>query len=512
MRRSPLVLLALPVAWIACFSSSSSGSGGGANFDASGDTTFPMEGSAGDAPEDITTMDAPVEAAPDVTSGVDANDASESDAGAVSILVFGASGPEQGVSIVFGDATGAVVGASATTAVNGLVNQALPAGATMITALLGTAANPSPYTVMGVQTGDFIVVPDFASLLPYESGFLDVTALPAPPPANATGYAVSSGACESSGAMAPFTVSFYGTSCFGLGAFGGIYHAVVPVLAEAYDVNGALLGFTFQKSNALAGFDAGAGTLPVSLAAATWSTSTTTQELAVANAQDGGPSPSFYSSEVANGVVHQLSQQTVVDDAGAQHTEVTTHVGYADTLQSEADISSAQWAISSAVGTAPPTSSGTVTIDATSLATLPQITAVSVDPTVPAQPKLTWTLSQGSLAVATGLVSYTQWQATSDAGTSINGNWTVVAPSSATSIQAPALPASSGAYQPPAGAQLQGTVQGLVGSVISSYAKLRTVGATIASPATTGCVASPVLPALGSGTLSVTIYMTAGCG
>jgi len=512
MRRTPLVLLALPVAWIACFSSSSGGSGGGGNFDASGDTTFPMEGSAGDAPEDLATIDAPMDAAPEVATGADASDASETDAGVVSILVFGASGPEQGVSIVFGDATGAVVGASATTGINGVLNQPLPSGATMITALLGTAANPAPYTVMGVQVGDLIVVPDFASLLPYESGFLDVTALPASPPANATGYNVYAGVCENSAGMAPFTVSFSGRSCFGLGAFGGTYHAVVPVLAEAYAVNANLLGFAFQKGNALSGFDAGAGSLPVSLAAATWSTSTTTQVLAVVNQQDGGPSPSIYSGEVANGVVHQLSQQTVVDDAGAQQTVVTTHVGYADTLQSEADILNTQWAISAAVGTAPPTSSGTVTIDATSLGSLPQITAVTVDPTVPAQPKLTWTLSQGSLGVTTGLVSYTQWQATSDAGTVINGNWTIVAPSSATSIQAPALPASAGAYQPPAGAQLQGTVQGLVGSVIGSYAKLRTVGAAIASPPSIGCVPVPVLPAFGSGTLSVTLYMTAGCG
>jgi hypothetical protein len=507
------VLLLLPVTWIACFSSSSN-PGGGPEFDASEDTTFP-EGSTGDAPEDLATIDAPMDAARDVTSGSDASDASEAsaanDAGLVSILVFGASGPEQGVNVVFGDAAGAVVGSPATTAVNGLVNQALPSGATMITALLGTAANPTPYTVMGVQSGDIIVVPDFSSLTPYGSDSVDVTALPASPPGNTTGYNFSAGACASSGATAPFPVPFAGTACFGLGAFGGTYRAAFPLLVEAYDANANLLGFTFQKGNALSGFDA--GVLSVSLAAGSWSTATTSQALSVTNQPDGSIVQTNV-AEVANAVRHQLPPLSVVDDAGVQHSSVTTHVGYADSLQTEAAIYNPQWAIATDVKIAPPTTNGTLTIDAASLGTLPQITAVTVDSSVAAQPKLAWTLSQGSLGVTTGLVAYTAWNGTSDAGTVINGNWTIVAPSSATSIQVPALPASASSYQPPAGATVYGTVQGLVGSAIGSYAQLRTVGAAIASPATpmTGCVASPVLPAIGTGTLSVTIYTMLVCG
>jgi hypothetical protein len=501
MRLSPLALLALPVAWVACFSNSS-GSGGGPNVDASQDVTFPV----GDAAEDLATIDAPADAAHDVTSG---GDASEAGPPAVSILVFGASGPENGVSIVFGDATGAVVGAPATTGVQGLVNQALPPGASTITALLGTATNPAPYTVMGVQPGDSIVVPDVASLTPFESDAVDVTALPAPPPMNAATYGFTVGACPGSGAMPPYLVPLTGTACFGLGASGGTYHAVVNVLVEAYDANANLLGFTFQKGYALSGIDGGA--LAVSLAADTWSTTTTKQELAIANQPDGS-AVTTHVGEAANAVLRQLPQLTVVDDAGVQHTVVTTHVGYAAALQTEVAISNPQWAIGTAVGAAPPASSGALTIDATSLGKLPQITSVTADSSVAGRPKLTWTLAQGSLGVTTGLVAYTSWSQT-DAGTSINGNWTVVAPSSVTSIQVHALPASASSYQPPAGALVYGAVQGLVGSVIGSYGQLRTVGAAIASPyQPLGCVASPVLPAIGTGMLSVTIYTQAVCG
>lgn len=472
-----------------------------------------MEGSTGDAAEELATNDgpAPEDAGHDVTSMVDAGDASDAGPKPVTVMVFGASGAEQGVTVVFGDATGAVVGTPATSDSAGFVAQVLPAGATTITALLGTATNPSPYTVLGVQPGDFLVVPDFTSLAPYATGLLDVTALPASPPANTAGYYATVGACAASAAMPPITVGFAGTACFGLGAFGGKNQGVVPVLVEASDPNGNLLGFTFQNANPLSAFAADAGTLSVSLAGDTWSTATTTQTIAVTNPPDGS-TLSTYVGESANAVLRELSQVTVVDDAGVQTTVVTTHPGYADSLQTEVAIVNPQWAVGTVVGAAPPTSNGTVNIDATSLGTLPQISAVMVDSTVAAQPKLTWTLAQGSLAAAAGLVAYASWTGTNDAGAAINGNWTIVAPSSASSIQVPALPATASAYAPPAGASFQGTVQGLAGSLIPGYAQLRSVGGAIASPPTAGCVAWPVLPSIGTGTLSVTIFTTALCG
>lgn len=520
MRRSSLLLLTLPCAWVACFSSGSSGSSGGATFDASEDTTFPDSSpdvfSPGEdgGPDVGPTADAtppPQDASLDVPLG----DAAETGPVAVAITVFGAGGPEPGVTVVYQDATGAVVGTPATTGATGTVSQPLPAGAAMITVLLGTGVNPAPYTVMGVQPGDVIVVPDFASLAPYSSGIAEATALPPSPPANTASYQISSGSCVGYGTAAPLTANLFGAGCIGLGFFGGAYGAALPLLVQAQDANNDVLGFAFQNNVPLSGFDAGAEVLGVSLASNSWLTTTTTQTVAVTNQPDGGSPVTTTVSESADRILRPLYPQFVTDDAGEQQTLVTTHLGYADTVQVEAMLqSSPLWTIATATESAPPTTSGTITIDATPLGTLPQITGLTVDgTTTPAQPKLTWTLSQGTLASSTtGLVANFFWNGMTDAGSFANGSWTVVAPSSATSIQLPALPASAGAYAPIAGATYQTVFQGLVGTAVPTYAQLRTVGTTVAAPVSQGCFQSPVLPYVPSGTLSVTIYESGECG
>ena len=499
MRRSPFALLILPVAWIACFSSGSSGSGGGADFDASGDTSFPDAPGQEAGPDVVNEMTPPPQdASVDVPVG---NDASEAAPGAVAITVFGASGPEKGITIVYGDATGAVAGTPATTGATGMVNQALPAGATMITALLGNANNPSPYTVMGVQAGDTIIVPDLASLVPYGQGQAQVTALPASPPANTAGYNAIAGLCTNSLSGPPIAVNLQqGIGCIGLGLFGGSYGAAVPMLVDAQDANGNVLGFTFQKNNALSALDA--GILNLSLAADTWSTSLTTQTLVVSNQPDGGSTPNLVASESANDILHRLNTQYVNDDAGGQLMQVTTHVGYADRVQVEASISpNGQWSIATATAVAPPTTDGTLTIDATPLGVLPQISSTGVDQTNSVRPILTWTTAQGSLAsTTTGLIGTMMWDGTDDAGAPINGNWTIVAPSSATALQAPALPASAGAYEPTVDASIQNMLQGLVGTAVPSYGQLRTVGAAVAAPFSAGCVFTPIIPYVPAGT------------
>jgi len=510
MRRSPFALLILPVTWIACFSNSSSGSGGGANFDASDDTTFPDAPGPEAGPDAVNEMTPPPQdASVDVPVG---NDASEAAPGAVAITVFGATGPEQGVTIVYGDATGAVVGTPATTNATGMVDQALPAGATMITALLGNANNPSPYTVMGVQAGDTILVPDLASLGAYGQGQAQVTGLPASPPANTTTYNAIAGLCTNglSGPPIPINLGGEGIGCIGLGSFGGSYRAAIPILVDAQDANGNILGFTFQKNNALSGWDA--GLLDLSLAADTWSTSLTTQTVVVDNLPDGDyPNPNV--SESANAILHRLNFQYVNDDAGGQLMQVTTHVGYGDTLQAETSISpNGQWFLATATASAPPTTDGTITVDATPLGVLPQISQTNIDQTNSARPALSWTTAQGSLASTTGLIGNLMWDGTDDAGAAINGNWTIVAPSSATSLQAPALPASAGAYAPLPDASIQNVLQGLTGTAVPSYGQLRTVGAAVAAPIQGGCTFTPIIPYFPAGTLSLTIFSSGGCG
>jgi hypothetical protein len=520
MRRSPFALLALPVAWIACFSSGSSGSGGGADFDASEDVTFP-DAPGEEAGPDVSMADTSTEMTPpphDASVDVPtAPDASEAAPAAVSIAVFGASGPEQGITIVYEDATGAVVGTPATTGTTGMVSQVLPTGATMITALLGTAAAPNVYTVMGVQPGDTIVVPDFASLVPFASGTAQVNDLPTTPPANTTSYDAFAGSCSNASAMPPIPVGLSsgtgGLGCIGLGSFGGSYGAAVPMLVEAIDANGNVLGFTFQKNNPLSAFDA--GLLSLSLAGDTWSTSVTTQNLVVTNLPDGGAAPSTAASESADDILHVLPLYFLTDDAGATNTQVTTHVGYADTLQAEAwSTPNYQWFVATATAAAAPTANGTITIDATPLGVVPQITATNSDTTTPARPTLSWTTAGGSLAsTTTGLIASLAWALPLDGGAYLYGNWTIVAPSSATSLQAPALPASASAFQPPPGASFQPVLQGLVGTAVPSYAQLRTAGTAVGAKLKSGCVTTPVVPYLPKGTnLSITVYSASVCG
>lgn len=520
-RRVPFVLLALPLSWLACFSSGSSGSGGGADFDSGEpDATFP-DGPGEEGGPDVSSMpDTSTEMTPPPQdASVDSPPRNEAgkEAGmlAVTITVFGATGPEQGVTIVYGDATGAVVGTPATTDAAGMVTQLLPAGATMITALLGNASSPSPYTVMGVQEGDGIFVPDFGSLTTYAQGSVQVTDVPASPPANTVAYNAFIGSCDNQGTPPIFVGLSSGTAglgCIGLGSFGGGFGAAIPLLVEATDAtDNNVFGFTFQKNNSFATFDAGVDLLNISLSGGTWSTSFTTQTLAVANLPSSTVA-NLQGSESANDVLHLLPLNYVTTDAGSV-AQVTTHVGYGDTFQAEAwSSSNYQWYAATATSVAPPTADGTVTIDATPLGTLPQITATNTDVTTPERPALTWTLAQGTFASTTGLIGNIQWSAFDDAGAAINGNWTIVAPSSATSLQAPALPASASAYQPPAGATFMNMLQGLVGTAVPSYQQLRSVGPVIGAHENAGCVSTPVVPYLPSGTLSISVFTSSGCG
>ena len=131
--RSRRVIVLFPLVWVACFSGSSGGNGN-AQFDASFDASFdgtspeaePGEASTPEASADVTAEDAP---------SVDAS--VEADAGPqpITVVVAGALGYEPGVNVVFGDATGAVLGAPVPTDSNGQARTQQP-GVAMATVLL----------------------------------------------------------------------------------------------------------------------------------------------------------------------------------------------------------------------------------------------------------------------------------------------------------------------------------------------------------------------------------------
>ena len=112
------------------------------------------------------------------------------------------------------------------------------------------------------------------------------------------------------------------------------------------------------------------------------------------------------------------------------------------------------------------------------LSSLPYITTSSLDSSdagTPAQPNVSWTTS-GAATAAAGVFVSLQWYARDvDAGTSINGTWTILAPSTATSVRAPALPAASQSFAPASNAQFNSAPRvGLVsGSLVPSYGVLR---------------------------------------
>ena len=100
---------------------------------------------------------------------------------------------------------------------------------------------------------------------------------------------------------------------------------------------------------------------------------------------------------------------------------------------------------------APPTTSGTLTLDATPVATAPAFQTSSVNLSTP-QLAVSWTLGSGTLAALTAVIAVVTWYGNNEGG-SQNGVWTIVSPgTSGATVTAPAFPPSLAGMAPPAGA------------------------------------------------------------
>ena len=204
-----------------------------------------------------------------------------------------------------------------------------------------------------------------------------------------------------------------------------------------------------------------------------------------------------YLGEVAGGVLMPLT---------LTNTPIT-HVGFADFTQAEVEFQDSNWGIAVSM-TLPPTVSGSVTVDATELATAPAFTNASVN-MIGMQPTLAWTLSQGNLAAITGLVAITPFTLITSDGGQLNGIWTLVSPGTAqASIAVPPIPpleAMAGGFATP-------TVYAVTGqTAVTTYGDLLKMGTHFAP--ISGCVNGPFIPALPSvGTALVSIYSSGlGC-
>jgi hypothetical protein len=422
-------------------------------------------------------------------------------------VVLPSGAPESGIVVAFQSAAGAVV-TTATTGLTGTVVELVAAGS-QVTAALGTAASPSLVTIQDVAPGDALTIVDNSGSSMPSSEIVNITLPPETWDAASTGVELHSGdQCEDPGG----DPIYLEPSCESLGEF--------PILAIATGAVGEY-AYTYKKGNVAvpdAGLEDG-GVLAVTVTQP-WASSAVTQTISAVNAP---PAPdaggvanqqvNFYYEEVAGGVPYSESPATTADDGGVQNAGFVAHTGYPDFVQVEAFDSisalggSAFSFVAAATRTAPPATSENATLD---LSKLPFFTSSAVDTTdggTPEQPTVTWT-SAGSFAASDGIVTAMQWYAApTDGGEAYTyGSWTILAPPTATSVQAPALPSQLAAWAPAANAGYYSppSVAAVQASFLTGYPQLRAQFGSLPLFNTNGNLLSlPPLPV--NGTLYVSV-------
>jgi hypothetical protein len=502
------LLLVVPLAWIACFSPSSAGPGGTANFDSG---TGGFDSTAPDAEGTEAAADVSVEAAPIVDASIEAAVDVGVDAPPqpITVVVVSPAGPEGGVNVVWSDATGATVGSPVQTL--GGTASTMATAVTAATVLFGTPSNPQAYTAMGLKPGDTVFVADRTSTPPVVS----VTALPPSPhfDAGLSQDSLTIGSCYSyyPQATLPFilTLNNGGPPCIGLQVTGGSVAVALPVLLQAFDANLDVLGYSYTSQPLAALMANDAGLLDTALTG-TWSTATTQQSVVVTQPADA----SFFSqvtySEVFDGLLAPAVQSAVPSDAGAGTAAVvTTHVGIAQAVQAEAYVSTTGGMGGEGVAVVsvspPPTAGGSITIDTSPVDSVAQFNTGMLTSVAPLA--FGWTLVSGDLHQATGLIASVSWSQTVDGGGFVSGHWTIVSPgTAASSVTAPSIPASLAGYVPSTTSTSQLDQIAVVYGQTSmpSYSSMLPMASTVLSnPCYTATPAAPPLPGLGTAALVV---------
>jgi hypothetical protein len=475
-------VLGLAIAPAGCFSSTAT--------PPEGTDSGPLSQDDGGQPAiDATTPNSdggtpPVDAGVD-SPAVDAGaDTAVVDAGPqpLTLTVLRLGSPEPGVNVVFQDDTGAVV-TTAVTDTAGMVTQIVTPGS-QVTALLGTVTTPNPVTIQGVAPGDTLTVVDTVTA-PSEGTENVTVTLPAPTwDASGVYEEAYAGSCYD-----PVSYPIYlGANCETAGQF--------PLLALAIETSTQQeIAYTYQLGNVAqpeGGLPDGDTSLPITVSLP-WMTSTATATLSATNPPglpgDGGTTSTangvtFNYYEAAEGLFTSVPSPagTTFDDAGTQSAAFAMHTGYPDFVQAEAvdtirTPNDRYLVAAGATRAAPQATSLATSFD---LSTLPLITATSLataDGGATQTLNVTWT-STGSLAAANGIYVSAQWSSsmTTDAGTVyMNGTWTILAPPTATNVQAPALPAEFAAWGPSPTAYVNATprMAAVQASFVSGYAGFR---------------------------------------
>jgi hypothetical protein len=498
-----------PVVATACFSTNDSKpgpDGGTPQLDAGPgpvmDATLPS-GPDASAPE--AAADGYVAPLPDAA----AEAAIEAGPPVVTVVVHSALGPEQNVTVVFQDASGAVLSTGVTSAI-GSASALVPAGS-QVTAVMGSAGQPVLTTIQGVSPGDVLAVYDPTSDATSAQVSIDL-AVDSQPPAGSAYFYAHIGQCGYSVTAFPLVMSL---SSFYDCQSGGVFPVRIDAQADA-DGGYANLGYIYQKGNMLP-LDGGVASV---IMTGSWSTATGTQTLVVANQPISGSSVAL--SEVANHVATPDNfGQSFVDEAGANNYAFPTHPGFADSLQGEAvvtEFSSQANGYHLAVtgvatrGPAAQGDAGVSTIDMSQ--SFPLIDHASIDSSNPAQPAVSWGSEAGALTPADGVYVAISWSDVTDAGAYFTGRWTIVAPPTSTGVTAPALPLAAQAWAPGASATFVSIPSVVVvdADFVASYAELRAQAGSLPISANIlngrSNPAAPPLPV--DGTLKLTAFTLSG--
>jgi hypothetical protein len=412
----------------------------------------------------------------------------------VKVIVLKNNAPEQGINVVFQDATGAVT-ATATTDALGSASHLVDPGS-MVTVAFGASTSRKLVTVTGVQPGDVLTAVDTTGA---STAAVSTSVTPANPPAGTSYYTLSAGPCSYGtlpSAQPPYSFTIYPPDCVVAGKF--------PMLVVAEDANNLPLQYAYAKGNS-AVTDAGA--VAVS-AFSPWSIPGSVA-LTINNAPSGYTN--FGYSEIADGVAYPQSSQTM-GTGGTVMASFATHPSYPDAVQFTTGVSGTVMsdagfvtnqtvsAIAKRVAAPAPT-----TLDMAQL--LPLVTAASVDSTDSAHPTAIVSFASTPTG-ADGILVAMSWMTFDPEAGVTNGSWEIIAAPPTTAnvtLKAPSLPPSLAAWLPSmSGASFNPLSVVLADSdQIASYDQLRATIAVLPAPASLlgGPTNVPPLPT--NGTLRV---------
>ncbi len=387
-------------------------------------------------------------AGPGPTTDARADDGAASAPVTVTVTVAGA--PEAGVTVVFHDATGAAIDAKLTGS-DGKASRVVEAGGQVTVAMSGPGRRHL-LTFVGVKPGDVLQAVDET----HASIVTEAITLPvAPPSPNQSIYVGQCNQFTTTGAA----VIDIAPDC--------IHGSTFPVLAFS---NANPRAFTFKKGNSVA--VASVTGLPA------WTTTVGNFDVDlahVATLPDAGAVPYVFITHIADG--DPFHDSLAPPKEGANY--FVTYPGYADSIQAEIDVTEvlappydALMALTASADRGAATRT-TAALDVSLL--LPRFTQAKLDTSAPGRPQLSWATASPLTGVAAvdGGGATINWTTTLD-GSDELGTWSFVLPPDMTSLHAPALPSSLGAWLPTAASTFAAPRVSFVESpTIAGYDQLR---------------------------------------